>query len=32
MPFLYVTFGALALIALVPDFVLWLPRLMGYAR
>jgi C4-dicarboxylate transporter, DctM subunit len=30
MPFLYVTFGALALIAFVPEFVLWLPRLMGY--
>ena len=30
MPFLYVTFGALALIAFVPDFVLLLPRLMGY--
>ncbi len=30
MPFLYVTFGALALITFVPDFVLWLPRLLGY--
>jgi C4-dicarboxylate transporter, DctM subunit len=30
MPFLYVMIGALALIALVPDLVLWLPRLMGY--
>jgi tripartite ATP-independent transporter DctM subunit len=30
MPFLYVTFGALALIAFVPGFVLWLPRLLGY--
>jgi tripartite ATP-independent transporter DctM subunit len=30
MPFLYVMIGALALIALVPDVVLWLPRLMGY--
>ena len=30
MPFLYVMFGALALIALVPDVVLWLPRLLGY--
>jgi tripartite ATP-independent transporter DctM subunit len=30
MPFLYVTFGALALITFVPDFVLFLPRLMGY--
>ncbi len=30
MPFLYVTFVALALIAFVPGFVLWLPRLMGY--
>jgi tripartite ATP-independent transporter DctM subunit len=29
MPFLYVMFGALALIALVPDVVLWLPRLLG---
>ncbi|MFO1316155.1 MAG: TRAP transporter large permease [Burkholderiales bacterium] len=31
MPFLYVTFGALALITFVPGFVLFLPRLMGYA-
>jgi tripartite ATP-independent transporter DctM subunit len=31
MPFLYVTFGALALIAFVPGFVLFLPRLLGYA-
>jgi C4-dicarboxylate transporter, DctM subunit len=30
MPFLYVMIGALALITLVPDFVLFLPRLMGY--
>ena len=30
MPFLYVMVGALALIALVPDVVLWLPRLLGY--
>jgi tripartite ATP-independent transporter DctM subunit len=30
MPFLYVMIGALALIALVPDVVLWLPRLLGY--
>jgi tripartite ATP-independent transporter DctM subunit len=30
MPFLYVMFGALALITLVPDFVLFLPRLFGY--
>lgn len=30
MPFLYVMIGALAVIALVPDIVLWLPRLMGY--
>jgi tripartite ATP-independent transporter DctM subunit len=30
MPFLYVMIGALALITLVPDFVLWLPRLFGY--
>jgi len=30
MPFLYVMIGALALIAFVPGFVLWLPRLMGY--
>ena len=30
MPFLYVMIGALALIALVPDIVLWLPRLLGY--
>jgi tripartite ATP-independent transporter DctM subunit len=31
MPFLYVMFGALALIAFVPGFVLWLPRLLGYS-
>ncbi|MBL8346432.1 MAG: TRAP transporter large permease [Rubrivivax sp.] len=30
MPFLWVMIGALALIMLVPDLVLWLPRLMGY--
>ncbi len=30
MPFLYVMIGALALIMLVPDTVLFLPRLMGY--
>jgi TRAP-type C4-dicarboxylate transport system permease large subunit len=30
LPFLYVMIGALALITLVPDLVLWLPRLMGY--
>jgi C4-dicarboxylate transporter, DctM subunit len=30
MPFLGVMFGALALITLVPDLVLFLPRLMGY--
>ena len=30
MPFLYVMFGALAIITLVPDVVLWLPRLLGY--
>jgi tripartite ATP-independent transporter DctM subunit len=30
MPFLYVMIGALALIALLPDLVLFLPRLMGY--
>lgn len=30
MPFLYVMFAALALIAFVPGFVLWLPRLLGY--
>jgi tripartite ATP-independent transporter DctM subunit len=30
MPFLYVMIGALALIAFVPGFVLWLPRLLGY--
>jgi len=29
MPFLYVMIGALALITLVPDLVLWLPRMMG---
>jgi TRAP-type C4-dicarboxylate transport system permease large subunit len=30
MPFLGVMIGALVLIVLVPDTVLWLPRLMGY--
>ena len=30
MPFLCVMIGALALITLVPDFVLFLPRLLGY--
>lgn len=30
MPFLYVMIGALALIVLFPDLVLFLPRLMGY--
>jgi len=30
MPFLYVMIGALALITLVPDLTLWLPRLLGY--
>jgi tripartite ATP-independent transporter DctM subunit len=30
LPYLYVMFGALALITLVPGTVLWLPRLMGY--
>jgi tripartite ATP-independent transporter DctM subunit len=30
MPFLAVMFGALALITLLPDVVLWLPRLLGY--
>ncbi|MGH8675977.1 MAG: TRAP transporter large permease subunit, partial [Burkholderiales bacterium] len=30
MPFLAVMIGALALITLVPELVLWLPRLMGY--
>ena len=30
MPFLYVMIGALALITLVPDLVLWLPRILGY--
>ena len=29
MPFLYVMIGALALIILVPDFVLFLPRPLG---
>ena len=29
-PFLAVTLGALALVTLWPDFVLWLPRLAGY--
>ncbi|MBK7791797.1 MAG: TRAP transporter large permease [Betaproteobacteria bacterium] len=30
MPYLYVMFGALAIITLVPDTVLFLPRLLGY--
>ena len=30
MPYLYVMFAALAIITLVPDTVLFLPRLMGY--
>ncbi len=30
MPFLYVMLGALAIITLVPDTVLFLPRLLGY--
>ena len=30
MPFLYVMIGALALITLVPDITLWLPRMFGY--
>lgn len=30
LPFLYVMFAALALITLVPDVVLWLPKLFGY--
>jgi len=30
MPFLYVMIGALAIITLVPDTVLFLPRIMGY--
>jgi tripartite ATP-independent transporter DctM subunit len=30
LPFLYMMFGALAIITLVPDTVLFLPRLMGY--
>ena len=30
MPFLYVMIGALALIMLVPELVLFLPRVMGY--
>jgi TRAP-type C4-dicarboxylate transport system permease large subunit len=30
MPFLYVMIGALAVMTLVPDTVLFLPRLLGY--
>jgi TRAP-type C4-dicarboxylate transport system permease large subunit len=30
VPFLFVMIGALALITLVPDLVLWLPRVLGY--
>ena len=30
MPFLYVMIGALAVIALAPELVLFLPKLMGY--
>lgn len=31
MPFIAVLIGALAFLTFVPDFVLWLPRLLGYA-
>ena len=31
LPFLYVMFGALALITLFPGISLFLPRLLGYA-
>jgi len=30
MPFLYVMIGALALMTLFPELVLWLPKLLGY--
>jgi len=30
MPYLYVMMGALAIITLVPDTVLFLPRMLGY--
>jgi tripartite ATP-independent transporter DctM subunit len=30
LPFLWVMLGALAVITLLPDLVLWLPRLLGY--
>jgi len=30
MPFLYMMIGALAVITLLPDLVLFLPRLLGY--
>jgi C4-dicarboxylate transporter DctM subunit len=30
MPFLAVMIGALAIVTLLPDLVLFLPRLMGY--
>jgi C4-dicarboxylate transporter, DctM subunit len=30
LPFLWVMFGALALLTLVPEIVLFLPRLLGY--
>ena len=30
MPFLFALFVALGIITFVPDFVLWLPRLLGY--
>ena len=30
MPFLYVMIGALALMTLFPDLVLWLPHQLGY--
>jgi C4-dicarboxylate transporter DctM subunit len=30
VPFLYAMLGALALITLIPDLVLFLPRLLGY--
>lgn len=32
LPFLVIQIGVLILITYVPDFVLWLPRLMGYVQ
>jgi len=31
LPFIAALIGALVFLTFVPDFVLWLPRLLGYA-